>query len=118
CSTRFHTLSLHDALPILFVGTTGAGKTSLLRQLIGSDPDIDRFPSTAPAKTTIADIEVIQAPGAFEAVVTFFSEFQAQANIEECVMDAALAILENAPMDKVAERFLNHRDQKFRLSYL
>src|SRR4051794_16021444 len=38
---------------VLFVGTTGAGKTSLLRQLIGSDPDDDRFPSTAPAKTTI-----------------------------------------------------------------
>ena len=35
---------------VLFVGTTGAGKTSLLRQLIGSDPDKDRFPSTAPRK--------------------------------------------------------------------
>ena len=45
---------------VLFVGTTGAGKTSLLRQLIDSDPDRDRFPSTAPAKTTIADIEVVQ----------------------------------------------------------
>lgn len=103
---------------VLFVGTTGAGKTSLLRQLIGSDPDDDRFPSTAPAKTTIADIEVIQADGGFEAAVTFFTEFQTQANIEECVIDAALAILEGAPTDKVADRFLNHRDQKFRLSYL
>lgn len=103
---------------VLFVGTTGAGKTSLLRQLIGSDPVVDRFPSTAPARTTIADIEVIQAPGPFEAVVTFFSEFQAQASIEECVIDAALATRERAPTDKVAERFLNHRDQKFRLSYL
>lgn len=103
---------------VLFVGTTGAGKTSLLRQLIGSDPDDDRFPSTAPAKTTIADIEVIQAVGKFEAAVTFFTEFQTQANIEECVIDAALAVLENATTDKVADRFLNHRDQKFRLSYL
>ena len=46
---------------VLFVGTTGAGKTSLLRQLIDSDPDEDRFPSTAPAKTTIADIEIVQS---------------------------------------------------------
>src|SRR5579864_1292923 len=103
---------------VLFVGTTGAGKTSLLRQLIGSDPDEDRFPSTAPAKTTIADIEVIQDEGDFEAAVTFFSEFQTQANIEECVIDAALAVLENAPQDRVADRFLSHRDQKFRLSYI
>lgn len=103
---------------VLFVGTTGAGKTSLLRQLIGSDPDEDRFPSTAPAKTTIADIEVIQTAGDFDAAVTFFSEFETQANIEECVIDAALAVLEKAPLDKIADRFLSHRDQKFRLSYV
>jgi hypothetical protein len=103
---------------VLFVGTTGAGKTSLLRQLIGSDPDEDRFPSTAPAKTTIADIEVIQTGGPYRAAVTFFSEFQTQANIEECVVDSALAVFEGAPAEKIADRFLNHRDQKFRLSYL
>lgn len=103
---------------VLFVGTTGAGKTSLLRQLIGSDPDTDRFPSTAPAKTTIADIEVVQSEGDFEAVVTFLTEFQVQADVEECIVDACLAAYEDAPLDKVAERFLNHRDQKFRLSYV
>ncbi len=103
---------------VLFVGTTGAGKTSLLRQLIGSDPEEDRFPATGSAKTTIADIEVIQAEGEFEAAVTFFTEFQTQANIEECVTAAALAAYENAPIDKIANCFLNHRDQKFRLSYL
>jgi hypothetical protein len=103
---------------VLFVGTTGAGKTSLLRQLIGSDPDEDRFPSTAPARTTIADIEVIQTEGEFKAAVTFFTEFQTLANVEECVIDAALAVLEKAPLDKVADRFLSHRDQKFRLNYI
>lgn len=103
---------------VLFVGTTGAGKTSLLRQMIGSDPDDDRFPSTAPAKTTIADIEVIQSEGEFQAVVTFFNEFQTQANIEECIIDASLAAHEGATIDKIADRFLNHRDQRFRLSYI
>lgn len=103
---------------VMFVGTTGAGKTSLLRHLIGSDPERDRFPSTAPAKTTIADIEIVQADGDYEAVVTFFSEFQTQASIEECIVDACLAAYEDAPIEKVADRFLNHRDQKFRLSYV
>jgi hypothetical protein len=32
---------------VLLVGTTGAGKTSLVRQLIGTDPDEDRFPSSS-----------------------------------------------------------------------
>jgi energy-coupling factor transporter ATP-binding protein EcfA2 len=103
---------------VLFVGTTGAGKTTLLRQLIGSDPEEDRFPSTAPAKTTIADIEIITAGAEFEAIVTFFSEFQIQAYVEECVLDAALASRSGAPLDKVADRFLSHRDQKFRLTYV
>ncbi|UYY58006.1 Rab family GTPase [Sphingomonas sp. S2-65] len=103
---------------VLFVGTTGAGKTTLLRQLIGSDPDEDRFPSTAPAKTTIADIEVVLAEGDYSAVVTFFSEQQISTLIEECVLDAALAAHGNADRSRVAERFLNHRDQRFRLSYV
>ena len=103
---------------VLFVGTTGAGKTSLLRQLIDSDPDKDRFPSTAPAKTTIADIEVVQSDGDYQAVVTFFTEFQVQASVEECITDACSTAREKAPDDKIAERFLNHRDQKFRLSYV
>ncbi len=103
---------------VLFVGTTGAGKTSLLRQLIDSDPDKDRFPSTAPGKTTIADIEVVQSDGDYQAVVTFFTEFQIQASVEECIADACSVAREKAPDDKIADRFLNHRDQKFRLSYV
>lgn len=102
----------------LFVGTTGAGKTSLLRHLIGSDPDLDRFPSTSTAKTTVSDIEVIPAAGEFRAVVTFFSEAVIQANVEDCVLNACAAVWDNLPEDKVADRFLHHPDQRFRLSYL
>src|ERR1022692_1746590 len=81
---------------VLFVGTTGAGKTSLLRQLIGSDPDEDRFPSPAPAKTPYAVLEVIQDERHCEAAVTFFPEFQTQVNIEERIMGSAFAVLENS----------------------
>lgn len=102
----------------LFVGTTGAGKTSLLRHLIGSDPDLDRFPSTSTAKTTVSDIEVIPAKGGFRAAVTFFSETVIQANIEDCVLNACAAVWDALPEDKVADRFLHHPDQRFRLSYL
>ncbi len=103
---------------VLFVGTTGAGKTTLLRQLIGSDPEEDRFPSTAPAKTTIADIEVIAGGDDYRAIVTFFTEFQVQTYLEECVLDAALAAHGGQTDARIAERLLNHRDQKFRLSYI
>lgn len=102
----------------LLVGTTGAGKTTLLRHLIGSDPEHDRFPSTSTAKTTVSDIEVIPAEGLYSAVVTFFSEATVRANIEDCVMNACTAVWNDDPGEKILERFLNHPDQRFRLSYL
>ena len=34
---------------VLFVGTTGAGKTTIVRQLLGTDPDTERFPSISAA---------------------------------------------------------------------
>jgi hypothetical protein len=103
---------------ILFVGTTGAGKTSLLRHLIGSDPEADRFPSTSTAKTTVSDIEVVPTEGTFRAVVTFFSDVAIQTNIEDCVLNACSAVWERMPEEKVADRLLHHPDQRFRLSYV
>ena len=102
---------------VLFVGTTGAGKTSLLRHLIGSDPDRDRFPSTSTAKTTVSDIEVIPAEGPYRAIVTFFTEFLIQANIEDCLLNACTAVWEKESDARIAERLLNHPDQRFRLTY-
>jgi hypothetical protein len=103
---------------VLFVGTTGAGKTSLLRHLIGSDPERDRFPSTSTAKTTVSDIEVIPDAGPFRAAITFFSEHAIQANIEDCVVAACSAVWENMEVEKIADKLLYHADQRFRLSYV
>lgn len=104
---------------VLLLGTTGAGKTSLLRQLIGSHPDNDRFPSTSASRTTISDIEVIALDGAeFGAVVTFFPEAAVHTNIHECVADACAALWDTLPDDKLAERLLTHRDLRFRLGYI
>lgn len=103
---------------VLFVGTTGAGKTSLLRHLIGSNPDKDRFPSTSTAKTTVSDIEVIPGEGPFRAAVTFFSEHAIRANVEDCVVAACSAVWDSMDDEKVADKLLHHADQRFRLSYL
>ena len=103
---------------VLFVGTTGAGKTSLLRHMIGSDPNKDRFPSTSTAKTTVSDIEVIPNEGPYRAAVTFFSEHAIQANVEDCVIAACSAVWDVLGDEKVADKLLHHADQRFRLSYL
>ncbi len=55
---------------VLFVGTTGAGKTTVVRQFLGTDPIRERFPSTSAAKTTICDLEVVLAERPFHVFAT------------------------------------------------
>ena len=102
---------------VMLVGSTGAGKTTLLRQLIGSDHKQDRFPSTSTAKTTTADIEIITAHESFEAVVTFMSEHEVRCSVDECLEDACIAVVHGHDDSRVAEALLEHREQRFRLSY-
>ncbi len=105
---------------VLFTGATGAGKTSLLRHLIGSDPDKDRFPSTSAARTTIADTEVIcEESDTYEAVITFSNEWSVYTNVQECVVAACSALWAQPGLDdeKVADRLLTHRDLRFRMAY-
>jgi hypothetical protein len=52
------------------------------------------------------------------AAVTFMSEFEVRAHIDECIEAACLASIENQPDAKVAAALLTHREQRFRLSYL
>ena len=103
---------------VMFMGTTGAGKTSLLRHLIGTDPRRDRFPSTSTGKTTIADIEVITASGEFEAVVTFFPRQLIRTYVAESVLEACKTAWCGEPRQQIAQDLLNHKEQRFRLGYL
>lgn len=100
------------------VGTTGAGKTTVLRQLIGTDPETERFPSISAAKTTICDIEVILAEGPFKGVVTFIPRDRVRQYIAECVLAAVTSSVEGAGDRDVVRRFLEHSEQRFRLSYI
>ena len=103
---------------IMFLGTTGAGKTTLLRHVIGSDPIEDRFPSTSTAKTTTADIEIVMAAGPFRAAVTFMPEHEVRAHIDECLEEACSEAVQGRSNPKIMNALLQHREQRFRLSYV
>ena len=103
---------------VMLVGSTGAGKTTLLRQLIGSDPRYDRFPSTSTAKTTIADIEIVTADAPFKAAVTFMTEHETRCAIDECLEEACFNATQDQDDAAIANALLEHREQRFRLSYI
>lgn len=104
---------------VLFVGSTGAGKTTLLRQFIGTGSKTEKFPSISTAKTTTCDIEIITADDdQFSAVVSFLPKDQVRQYVEECVCAAVLSYVERERETVTVRRFLEHSEQRFRLSYL
>lgn len=103
---------------VLFLGTTGAGKTTLVRQLIGSDPKHDRFPSTSTAKTTVFDIEVILSSPPFRSVISFLPRDKVRYYLAECLVAAVSVAAEGGKDEDIARRLLEHSEQRFRLSYL
>lgn len=106
-------------ITVQLIGTTGAGKTTVLRQLIGTDPIKERFPSTSASKTTISDIEIIMDKDAsFSAVVSFISREKTRQLIEESVIASIMSFVENHNIREAERKFLEHSDQRFRLSYL
>src|SRR5665213_52477 len=102
----------------LLLGTTASGKTTLLRQIMGTDPEKERFPSTSPAKTTVHETEVFLQEGLFRAVVTFFPIEDVREHLKECVSAAILSAYRKEPDAEVMRRLLNHVHQRFRFNYV
>lgn len=111
--------SLADGYPhVLLLGTTGAGKTTTVRQLLGTDPDTERFPSTSMSKTTVADTEIIPTEdGPYQAAVTFAARDEVIDHLTDNVSSAALAIFQGKSNGEALRRLLDHVNQRFRFSY-
>lgn len=103
---------------VLLLGATGSGKTTLVRQLIGSDPAAERFPSTSTAKTTVHDTEIVLDSGPWKAVVTFVSSDETREYLAECISAAVLAAARGADDATVLRRLLSHVNQRFRFNYI
>ena len=102
---------------VVMLGVPGAGKTTLVRQLIGTHPKREAFPSTSLNRTTTFPTELVLKPGRFEAVVTFMSEHETRFEVEECVSAAVIDAVEG-DQHLVARTFLEKSDMRFRLKYL
>ena len=104
---------------VLFIGTTGAGKTTVVRQMLGMDPKTERFPSTSTAKTTVADTEIVLASGGeFHAVVTFAGRDDVIDHLTENVVAAAQAVRQHRSDSEIRRRLLDHVNQRYRFSYV
>ena len=103
---------------ILLLGVPGAGKTTLVRQLIGSHPDRDRFPSTSVNRTTTCETEVVTGCEDYSAAITFMSEEEADFEVRQSLSGAVLRTIDDATDADIAKVFLERSDMRFRLKYL
>lgn len=104
---------------VMLLGTTGAGKTTLVRQLLGTNPRTERFPSTSTARTTVAETELVVTDSpVYRAAVSFAPRIEVTEHLEENVVAAGIAILEGKSALDVLARLLDHVDQRFRFSYV
>jgi hypothetical protein len=101
----------------VLLGIPGAGKTTILRQLLGTDPLRERFPSTSVNRTTTFPLEVATSYEDFHAVVTFMSEHEVRFEVEECV-SAAIVEAVFRRRKEIAQTLLEKSDMRFRLKYL
>ena len=107
-----------DYRSALLLGTTGAGKTTVLRQIIGTHPIKERFPSTSTAKTTVADTEIIVAEGDYHAVITFMERDEVRDYLGECISKAVLTAYQGKSDSDVLRSLLQHVDQRMRFNYV
>lgn len=104
---------------VLFQGPTGSGKTTVIRQLVGTDPDEISFPAISSSRTTICDTEFIfSTDETCEAIVTFIPQIQALKLVEECVVEAFKRAVFDNDDKSIAKALLTHPEQRFRLSYI
>ena len=102
---------------VQIVGSFGVGKTTLIRQMLGTNPETERFPSTSKGRATICDTEIICSPGDYSAVISFLSHDRVLAYIEECVEAAVSAAAEGLGDKQITRSLLEHTQQRFRLPY-
>lgn len=125
-----HNQILNDVLPFptrkdgygkaIFMGHTGAGKTSVLRCIMGTQKH--KFPTTATGRTTTCTMEVILSDsGEYELVVTFMTRELLMLYVKECVQNAVMFCVEkqnNVLNADIAEKLLTHKELTVRLSYI
>lgn len=103
---------------VMLLGATGVGKTSIIRQLIGTEPNEGSFPAVSASRTTTCDTEYIFADGNWEAAVTFLTQVEVIQLISESVFEAFKKAVKGHSEKDIAAALLVHPEQRFRLSYL
>jgi ABC-type cobalamin/Fe3+-siderophores transport system ATPase subunit len=114
--------SLPEIKKVYLLGSTGAGKTSFVRHIIGTTKYA--FPTTTQTRTTIAPTEyVIKKDLKFKTTIILKDENDITSSILELIYDAIQKALENKKIEKesiedIIIKLEESSDERFRLKYM
>lgn len=106
-----------DLPKLYFLGDTGAGKTTIIRKLLGTEES--KFPTTRQKRTTVAPTEyVIHNGTGFDLTVVLKPLSEIEGYVDEILKDAIGKFYKDRAKDKIVKNIRQTSDQKFRLYYL
>ncbi|MDQ7047151.1 MAG: AAA family ATPase [Sulfurovum sp.] len=115
-------LDLSKIKKIYLLGSTGAGKTSLVRNII--DTVDSAFPTTTQTRTTVAPTEYIIKKGLpLKTIIILKKKEDIVDSIEMLIKDAIKKALDNSKINKdnlddIVLKLEESSDEKFRLKYM
>lgn len=106
-----------DLPKLYFLGDTGAGKTTIIRKILGTEDN--KFPTTRQKRTTIATTEyVIRNGDYFDITVVLKSIKEVGGYVDEILKEAIGKYYKDRQKEKILKNIRQTSDQRFRLYYL
>jgi hypothetical protein len=106
-----------DLPKLYFLGDTGAGKTTIIRKLLGTEES--KFPTTRQKRTTVAPTEYVIRNGAgFDLTVVLKPLSEIESYVDEILKDAIGKFYKDRAKEKIIKNIRQTSDQRFRLYYL
>ena len=106
-----------DLPKLYFLGDTGAGKTTIIRKLLGTEDT--KFPTTRQKRTTVAPTEYVIRNGAgYDITVVLKPRSEIEAYVDEILKEALGKYYKDRIKEKIVKNIKQTTDQRFRLYYL
>jgi len=106
-----------DLPKLYFLGDTGAGKTTIIRKLLGTEES--KFPTTRQKRTTVAPTEYVIRNGVgFDLTVVLKPLSEIEGYVDEILKDAIGKFYKDRAKEKIVKNIRQTSDQRFRLYYL
>ena len=103
---------------IYFLGSTGAGKTSIIKNILGTAKD--SFPNVSQTRTTVVPTEYIISKKfiQFKTIILFKTKQDIKNSIDDIVREAIIEASLNNDLENIKDKLRERSDEKFKLFYL